>query len=114
MDDCIFCKITGGEIPSPRIYENDEVIAIDDIHPVAKVHVLIIPKAHYDNILCVDGGNAALLCAIQRAVREIARIKGIDGSGFRLISNCGKDGAQSVPHLHFHIVGGQRLGARIL
>ena len=114
MTDCIFCKIACGEIPSPRIFENAEVIAIDDIHPVAKVHVLIIPKAHYENILCVDDENAALLRGINQAVREIARIKGIDESGFRLISNCGKNGAQSVPHLHYHIIGGQQLGVRVI
>ena len=114
MSDCIFCKIANGEFPALRVYENEYVFAINDINPVAKVHVLIIPKKHYDNILSLSGGDAALLCAIQEAVREVAKIKEISETGFRLISNCGKDGGQSVPHLHYHLIGGSELGQRII
>ena len=114
MPECIFCKIAGGEIPSPRIYENDDVFVIDDINPVSKVHALVITKAHFDNILSLDAENAGLLRSIQQAIQETARIKGVAGSGFRLISNCGNDGGQSVPHLHFHLIGGQKLGLRII
>jgi len=114
MPDCIFCKIAGGEIPSPRIYENAYAIAIDDINPVSKVHSLVITKKHYEDILSLDTDDAGLLRGIHEAIRETAKIKGVSASGFRLISNCGDDGGQSVPHLHFHIIGGQKLGVRIL
>ena len=114
MPDCIFCKIVGGEIPSAILYENEHVIAIDDIRPVAKIHSLIITKRHYDSILSPDPEDAGLLGGVMRAVREVAAIKGVAESGFRLISNCGVEGGQTVPHLHFHIIGGQPLGARIV
>ena len=114
MPDCIFCKIAGGEIPSPRVYENDDVFVIDDINPVSKVHALIITKAHFDNILSLGAENAGILLSIQQAVRETAKIKGVAESGFRLISNCGKDGGQSVPHLHFHLIGGKKLSLKII
>ena len=114
MSECVFCKIANGEIAAPRIYENGEVIAINDINPVANVHVLIISKTHYGNILSDGIEGSGLLDGVLRAVREVAKIKGISDSGFRLVSNCGEDGGQSVPHLHFHIVGGQRLGAHII
>ncbi|MDR3120290.1 MAG: histidine triad nucleotide-binding protein [Clostridiales bacterium] len=116
MSDCIFCKIVAGEIPAERVYENDQVVAIRDIAPVAPVHVLILPKAHYPNILALDGGegDAALLAGVQRAVREVARKEGVETSGFRLIINCGEDGGQTVPHLHYHLLGGRTLGARLV
>jgi histidine triad (HIT) family protein len=114
MTGCIFCAMMDGEIPVSKIYENDCAIAIDDINPVAKVHALIITKTHYDNILSIDGENAAALSGIQRAIREVAKIKGVGESGFRLVSNCGADSGQSVPHLHFHLLGGQILGDKIL
>jgi len=114
MDDCIFCKIVSGAIPAAIIYENDYVVAIDDIHPAAKVHALIITKTHYCNILELDPGDAGALRGIHQAVREITRIKGVSESGFRVISNCGGDGGQSVPHLHYHVLGGQKLGDKIL
>ena len=114
MAECVFCKIIVGEIAAPKIYENDEVIAINDINPVANVHVLIISKRHYGSILSEGIEGSGLLDGVLRAAREIAKIKGISESGFRLVSNCGEDGGQSVPHLHFHIIGGQRLGARVI
>ena len=111
-DDCIFCKIVNNEIPSPRVYENDYVIAIDDINPVAKVHALIITKKHMLDLLELDIEDAGLLRGVHEAVRSVAKIKGVAETGFRLISNCGSDGRQAVPHLHFHIIGGQRLSGR--
>ncbi len=109
MENCIFCKIVRGEIPSSKVYEDEMVYAFRDINPQAPVHVLIIPKKHMANILetsaLVDGTMNALTCAIAK----VAKIEGVDKSGFRVISNCGKDGAQSVNHLHFHLLGGTAL-----
>ena len=106
MNDCLFCKIIAGEIPSGKVYENDKVYAFRDINPQAPVHVLIVPKKHFDNILQCDAETAA---ALADAVRVIAAQEGVDKSGFRLISNCGRDGAQSVNHLHVHLLGGRAL-----
>jgi len=105
MDDCIFCKIANGEIPSKAVYENDDVIAFDDLSPQAPVHTLVIPKAHYRNLS--DDVPANVLAAVFSAVGEVARIKGIDGSGYRVIVNNGPDANQTVQHLHVHILGGR-------
>ena len=108
--DCLFCKIVAGEIPSTKIYEDDKVYAFRDIHPQAPVHVLIVPKKHMSNILECDGETAA---ALTDAIRVIARQEGVDQSGFRVISNCGRDGAQSVNHLHVHLLGGAALSEKM-
>ena len=106
MKDCLFCKIIAGEIPGNKVYENDKVFAFRDINPQAPVHVLIVPKKHVDNILQCDADMAA---ALTEAVGEVARLEGVAESGFRVISNCGRDGAQSVKHLHVHLLGGVQL-----
>ena len=106
MNDCLFCKIIAGEIPSGKVYENDKVYAFRDINPQAPVHVLIVPKKHCDNILQCDAQTAA---ALTEAVRAIAAQEGVAESGFRVVSNCGRDGAQSVNHLHIHLLGGAAL-----
>ncbi len=106
MNDCLFCKIIAGEIPSAKVYEDDKVYAFKDIHPQAPVHVLIVPKRHMANILECDAETAA---ALTDAIRAIAVQEGVDASGFRVISNCGRDGAQSVNHLHVHLLGGRAL-----
>ena len=106
MNDCLFCKIIAGEIPSGKVYENDKVYAFRDINPQAPVHVLIVPKKHFDNILQCDAKTAA---ALTEAVRAVAEQEGVAESGFRIVSNCGRDGAQSVNHLHIHLLGGAAL-----
>ena len=106
MSDCLFCRIVAGEIPSNKVYENDRVFAFRDINPQAPVHVLIVPKRHMDNALQCDGETAA---ALAEAVGIVARQEGVAESGFRLVSNCGRDGAQSVNHLHVHLLGGKAL-----
>ena len=106
MDNCIFCKIIAGEIPSTKVYEDDRVYAFRDINPQAPVHVLIVPKKHFANILECDAETAA---ALTDAIRQVAKLEGVDESGFRVISNCGRDGAQSVDHLHVHLLGGAAL-----
>lgn len=110
MIDCLFCKIIAGEIPGDVVYENDRILAFRDINPQTPTHVLIVPKRHMDNILQCDGETAA---ALTDAVREIARQEGVAESGFRVIINCGRDGAQSVNHLHWHLMGGRKLAERM-
>ena len=110
MSDCLFCKIIAGEIPGNAVFENDKVYAFRDINPQAPVHVLVVPKKHMDNILQCDAETAA---ALTDAVQKIAASEGVAESGFRLISNCGRDGAQSVNHLHVHLMGGRQLPERM-
>ena len=107
MDDCLFCKIIRGDIPSAKVFENDDVFAFRDINPQAPVHVLIVPKKHVANLL--EGAEAGIMDSLMRAAAEIARQQGLAENGFRLITNCGRDGAQSVNHLHFHLLGGKQL-----
>ena len=104
--DCLFCKIIAGEIPCTKVYEDEAVFAFRDINPQAPVHVLVLPKKHMANILECDGETAQ---AIINAVQVIAKQEGVDKDGFRIVSNCGKNGAQSVNHLHIHLMGGKQL-----
>jgi len=106
--DCIFCKIVAGEIPSEKVYEDDLVLAFKDIDPQAPVHIIIIPKKHYDSILSVSAGDP-IIGHIQTVVNRLALKFGIANDGFRLVNNCGVDGGQSVPHLHFHLLGGRSM-----
>ena len=106
--DCIFCKIANGEIPSNKVYEDDDMLAFYDINPMAKVHVLVIPKAHIQNVDAVNEDNAAVVAKIFTKIGDIAKAAGIT-NGYRVISNGGADAKQSVMHLHFHILGGQEL-----
>lgn len=106
--ECIFCKIANGEIPSNKVYEDDDMLAFYDINPMAKVHVLVIPKAHIQNVDAVNENNAAVVAKIFTKIGDIAKAAGIT-NGYRVISNCGADAKQSVMHLHFHILGGQEL-----
>ena len=108
MNDCIFCKIAAGEIPSKKVYEDDNMLAFYDINPMAKVHVLVIPKQHIENVDGVTSENSAVVAKIFEKIGDIAKIAGIT-NGYRVISNCGADAKQSVMHLHFHILGGQEL-----
>lgn len=107
MDDCIFCKIANHEIPSTIVYEDDLVLAFDDLNPQAPVHTLVIPKAHYANI--VDGVPAETLAAMVHAISEVAKAKGLD-KGFRVIANTGAAAGQTVMHFHMHVLGGKDLG----
>ena len=107
MDDCLFCKIIRGDIPSAKVFENDDVFAFRDINPQAPVHVLIVPKKHVANLL--EGAEAGIMDPLMRAAAEIARQQGLAENGFRLITNCGRDGAQSVNHLHLHLLGGRKM-----
>ena len=108
MENCLFCKIIKGEIPSSKVYENDTVYAFRDINPQAPTHVLVIPKRHLSSINDVDRADDREIAACLRAVREIAAQENLE-TGYRVISNCGPDACQSVPHLHFHILGGRKM-----
>ena len=107
MNDCIFCKIVNKEIKSKIVYENENVIAFKDLNPKAKIHVLIVPKKHFDTILDIKDGK--IQNDIFLAIQEIAKKYGIDEKGFRIINNCKEDGGQEVMHLHFHLLGGEKL-----
>ncbi|MCL2842152.1 MAG: histidine triad nucleotide-binding protein [Oscillospiraceae bacterium] len=111
--DCLFCKIVAGDIPSDKVYEDEHVLAFRDIAPQAPVHILVIPKAHVATAAHVTGENADLVAACFAAIPQIAKAEGLD-SGFRVITNCGEDGGQTVFHLHFHLLGGRSLGANLL
>lgn len=109
MDNCLFCKIMKGEIPSSKVYENDFVYAFRDINPQAPVHVLVIPKKHLSSLNEADQADDRELAECLRAIRIIAEQEKL-AKGYRVVSNCGPDACQSVPHLHFHILGGRQMG----
>ena len=108
MSDCLFCKIVKGEIPSTKVFENDFVFAFRDIAPQAPVHGLVVPKTHISSTDAITAQNSAAVAKIFEAIPEIAKAEGL-ASGYRVITNCGEDGCQSVKHLHFHILGGKKL-----
>ena len=108
MNDCLFCKIIAGEIPSSRVYEDDTILAFRDIAPQAPTHILVIPKAHISGCDGVTAENSAVVAHIFEVIPQIARAEGLTG-GYRVVSNCGSDAGQTVPHLHFHILGGKAL-----
>lgn len=104
--DCIFCKIANGEIPASKVYEDENVIAFKDINPVAPVHILIIPKKHYESVLEIDTeGN--ILNNIFKAAKIIAQQMNLIDEGFRLVTNTGEKAGQTVKHIHFHLLGGR-------
>jgi len=109
MESCIFCEIIKGNIPCNKVYEDDQVLAFDDIHPMAPVHVLVIPKAHIPTLMDMSVEHADILLALGKAVQLIARKRRVAESGFRTVINCNEEGGQIVSHLHIHILGGTRL-----
>lgn len=108
--DCIFCKIAAGEIPTNKVYEDEAVLAFHDIQPQAPVHVLVIPKKHLASANDLHAEDAALLGHIFSAVQNVAKSTGVAETGYRVITNVGKDAGQAVHHLHFHVLGGKTLG----
>ena len=105
MSDCIFCKIVAGDIPCKKVYEDDDVLAFHDIHPVAPVHFMIIPKTHVASLADCDAGHQAILGKILLLAPKLAREQGLS-DGFRTIINTGRGGGQEVFHLHVHVIGG--------
>ncbi len=108
MSDCIFCKIAAGEIPSNKVYEDEKVLAFYDLNPMAKVHVLVIPKVHIANVAEIDSSNSEVVAHIFEVIAKLAKDLGLD-KGFRVVSNCKEYAGQSVFHLHFHLLGGEQL-----
>lgn len=113
MDNCLFCRIISGEIPSTKVYEDDDVFAFRDIAPQAPVHILVIPKTHIASAGEVTEENSVLVAKCFKAIAKIAVQEKL-GSGFRVISNCGPDAGQTVPHIHFHILAGKKLGEKMV
>ncbi len=105
---CIFCKIISGEIPSTKVYEDERVYAFRDINPQAKVHVLVVPREHIESADEIDEENSATVAAVFEAIPRIAKACGLT-NGYRVITNIGEDGAQTVKHIHFHLLGGEKL-----
>ena len=114
MEDCVFCKIIKGEIPSEKVYEDEATIAFKDIQPAAPIHILVIPKKHIETLLDVKEEDSYLIAHIYQVINKIAKDIGIDKEGFRVIANCGKDSGQEVMHIHFHLLAGKKLGAKIV
>ena len=112
MSDCLFCKIIKKEIPSTFVYENENVYAFRDIHPQAKQHILVVPKKHITSIMETDTSSQTLK-QVCDAIKEIAKQERIDLSGFRITINNGPDAGQTVFHLHFHLLGGERLSDKM-
>ena len=113
MDNCLFCKIIAGEIPSTKVYEDEYVYAFRDINPQAPVHILVVPKEHIACADEVDAGNSVYVAKCYEAIAKIAKAEGLT-SGYRVINNCGEDGGQTVMHLHFHLLGGVKLGEKMI
>lgn len=110
MDNCIFCKIIDGTIPAKKVYEDDDIIVIEDISPVAPHHLLLIPRKHIVNALDLAPEDDALVGRVFRVAAEIARKRGVDERGFRIVQNSNADAGQSVFHIHFHLLAGRHLG----
>ena len=106
--NCLFCKIIAGDIPSTKVYEDETVYAFRDIAPQAPTHILVVPTAHIDSCNGITAANSAVAAHIFEVIPQIAAAEGL-ANGYRVVSNCGDDGCQSVKHLHFHILGGKKL-----
>ncbi len=114
MEDCVFCKIINREIPSTIVYEDEKVIAFNDVNPAAPIHILVVPKKHIETLLDVTSEDNELISYIYQVINKIAKEQGFDKQGFRVIVNCGKDSGQEVMHIHFHVLGGKKLGDKIV
>lgn len=113
-ENCIFCKIINKEIPSTIVYEDEYVCAFKDLNPVAPVHVLVIPKIHIQDLEHINEDNVIYVSKLQEAFKKVAEIMGVNETGYRVICNCGEDGGQEVKHLHYHLIGGKKLGPKII
>ena len=114
MEDCLFCKIIKGEVPSNKVYEDEECLAFHDINPAAPIHILVIPKKHIKSVAELEKEDEALMGKLFTVINKIAEQEGFKEDGYRIINNCGKNGGQEVMHLHFHILGGRELGPKIV
>ncbi len=111
---CVFCKIIAGEIPCTKVMETEEVLAFRDINPVAPVHVLVVPKKHVGSLQLLDAESLPLVGTLHEAIQAVAINEGVARTGYRVICNSGPDAGQTVPHLHYHLIGGRPLGEKLL
>lgn len=109
MEDCLFCKIAKGEIPSEKVYEDDKVYAFYDINPEAPVHFLVIPKEHIQSANNLNDNNADVISHIFKVINKLVVELNIADKGYRIVNNCGEDGGQTVNHIHFHVLGGRNM-----
>ena len=107
---CLFCRIVAGEIPAKRIYEDQDLVAFEDINPQAPMHVLIVPRQHVPTLNDLDADTDSLVGSIVRRAAAIAKERGYEASGYRTVFNCNADAGQTVFHIHLHVLGGRRLG----
>lgn len=105
---CIFCSIINGDIPSNKVYEDDNMLAFRDINPQAPEHIVVVPKSHIESANEINSGNIKYVAAIWEQIPKIAADLGFAKDGYRVVNNCGENGGQTVPHLHFHILGGKK------
>ncbi len=112
MENCLFCKIAAGEIPSTKVYEDAEILAFRDIAPMAPTHILVILKTHIPSVDGITAENSGLVAHIFEVIPQIARAEGLT-QGYRVVSNCGEQAGQTVKHLHFHILGGRQLSTEM-
>ncbi|WP_248477923.1 histidine triad nucleotide-binding protein [Tepidibacter aestuarii] len=109
LENCIFCKIINGEIPSNKVYEDEKVLAFKDINPIAPVHILVIPKKHYESIIDIQDDEMDIVAHIHKTINKIADDMNFKEDGFRIINNCGENAGQEVKHIHYHIIAGKTL-----
>jgi histidine triad (HIT) family protein len=109
MSDCLFCRIVAGEIPATFVHKDDTVVAFRDINPQAPTHILVIPREHVDSAADVTPAQDALWARLLHVAQQLAVSEGIDGKGFRIVTNVGSAGGQTVPHLHLHLLGGRHM-----
>lgn len=110
MSACVFCRIRDGELPSRKVYEDERVLAFHDINPQAPVHILVVPKKHIPSLAEVTEEDLELLGYLQLVIRRVAEQEGLAAEGYRVVVNTGRRAQQSVPHLHYHILGGRDMG----
>ncbi len=114
MEDCLFCKIVKDEIPSTKVYEDDNVLAFKDINPAAPIHILVIPKKHIKSLAELTPEDKDIVWAIHNAMNKIAEEQGFRDDGYRVIVNCGRNAGQEVMHLHYHLLAGEKFGDKIV
>ncbi|MFC1953678.1 histidine triad nucleotide-binding protein [Chloroflexota bacterium] len=113
MEDCIFCKIVTGEVPSDIVYQNEELIAFPDINPLAPVHLLVISRKHVASLTDLSEGESSLIGDMAGVANQLAQKEGIAEKGYRLVVNCGRQGGQGVAHIHMHLLGGRQLSSTL-
>ena len=113
MEDCLFCKIIEGQIPSQKVYEDEDVLAFNDINPVTPIHILVIPKKHIISLAHMQDGDEEIVGKIYKVINKISEEQEFKDDGYRVIVNCGENGGQVINHLHFHILAGKKLGVKV-